>query len=152
MTKNNILHQTKILILVSILILIGQKIGSNASIIEAIPGTILMIIICQLSLIIKDSFPKLKFPAFAWATLISLLLSMPFSPINEWFLGQTGKIGFLATTTPILAFAGLSVGNKISILAKLSWKIVIVAIFVFIGTFYGSAIISHIVLKIQGII
>ena len=58
----------------------------------------------------------------------------------------------LGTTTPILAFAGLSVGNKIQKLKNLSWKVFIVAIAVFIGTFFGSAIVSHIILKLQGII
>ena len=35
---------------------------------------------------------------------------------------------------------------------KLSWKMVLVALVVFCGTFFGSAIISHVVLSIQGII
>jgi hypothetical protein len=41
---------------------------------------------------------------------------------------------------------------KIAELKKLSWKLVVVAIFVFIGTFFGSAIIAQIILKLQGII
>jgi hypothetical protein len=61
-------------------------------------------------------------------------------------------VNFLGTTTPILAFAGISVGNKIKKLGNLSWRVFIIAIAVFIGTYFGSAIIAHIVLKIQGII
>ncbi|SHJ34055.1 hypothetical protein SAMN02745751_02336 [Dethiosulfatibacter aminovorans DSM 17477] len=147
-----ILQQLKLLIIVGIIILIGQRIGYGIDIVSAIPGMLIVIVIAQLALIIKKLLPKVKFPAFAWATLISLLLSMPFMPTAQWFLGITNNVNFLGTTTPILAFAGLSVGNKLDVLKKMSWKIVIVAICVFIGTFFGSAIISQIVLKIQGII
>jgi hypothetical protein len=35
---------------------------------------------------------------------------------------------------------------------EVSWKLVLVAVFVFFGTFFGSAIIAQIVLTAQGII
>jgi hypothetical protein len=58
----------------------------------------------------------------------------------------------LGTTTPILAFAGISVGNRITQLKTVSWRLIIVAFAVFTGTYFGSALISQVVLKIQGII
>ncbi len=146
------LNQLKVLIVVGIMILIGQRIGYGIPVVGAIPGILLIIAIAMLALIIKDLFPNIKFPAFAWASLTALILSMPFMPTSEWFLRYTNEVDFLGTTTPILAFAGISVGNKIEKLKKLSWKVFIVAIAVFIGTFFGSAIVSHIILKLQGII
>ncbi len=146
------MSQLKMMIVVGMMILVGQKIGFGFSVVDAIPGVILIIIIAMLSLIIKDLTPKLQFPAFAWATMIALILSMPFMPTANLFLAYTDKIHFLGTTTPILAFAGISVGNKIEELKKISWKLVIVAMLVFCGTFFGSAIIAQTVLKMQGII
>ncbi len=148
----NTLEQLKIMIVVAVMILIGQRIGFGLSAAAAIPGMILVVIVAMLALIIKDLLPNLKFPAFAWATMIGLILSMPFMPTAEFFLEYTNKVSFLGTTTPILAFAGISVGNKIPQLKKLSWKILLIAIIVFSSTYFGSAIISQIVLKIQGII
>jgi hypothetical protein len=149
---SKVLEQLKLLILTGIVILIGQQIGFGRNIVESIPGMILVVLISQLALIIKAAFPKIKFPAFAWATMTALILSMPFMPTADWILSITGQVEFLGTTTPILAFAGISVGNKIGILKKLSWRIVIVAFAAFVGTFFGSAIIAQIVLSIQGII
>ena len=148
----NTLEQLKIIIVVAVMILIGQRIGFGLSAAAAIPGMILVVIVAMIALIIKDLLPNLKFPAFAWATMIGLILSMPFMPTAEFFLEYTNKVSFLGTTTPILAFAGISVGNKIPQLKKLSWKILLIAIIVFSSTYFGSAIISQIVLKIQGII
>jgi len=146
------LEYLKMLIIVGILILIGQRFGYGIAIMPALPGMIIVILISFLALTIKDSFPNLKFPAFAWASLTALILSMPFMPTADLFLKYTNEVNFLGTTTPILAFAGISVGNKIEKLKKLSWKVFIVAIAVFIGTYFGSAIVAHIVLKMQGII
>ena len=120
--------------------------------VAAIPGIILVLIISQLALIIKAATPKIHFPAFAWASLIALVLSMPFMPTATVFLQYTDKINFLGTTTPILAFAGIAVGNKIDALKRLSWRVLVISLFVFFGTFFGSAIIAQIVLKIQGLI
>ena len=146
------MNQLYLLILVGVLILVGQQIGYKINFIEAIPGIIIVIAICMFSLFIKALTPRLHFPAFAWASLTALILSMPFMPTAKIFLELTNKVNFLGTTTPILALAGISVGNKILTLKKLSWKFFIIALAVFIGTFFGSAIIAHIVLKIQGII
>ena len=148
----NIGNELKALVIVCIMILIGQWIGYGIKPWQAIPGILLILVISQVSLIIKAALPRIKFPAFAWASLIALVLSMPFMPTANWFLAQTGQVNFLGTTTCILAFAGISVGAKINTLKKLSWKVFIVALFVFLGTFFGSAVIAQIVLKIQGLI
>ena len=60
---------------------------------------------------------------------------------------STGEIG-----TVILAVAGISIGTRIDDIKKLSWKIVLVAVVVFIGTFFGSAIVAQLILKAQGLI
>jgi hypothetical protein len=148
----NTLNQLKMLIVVSMMVLLGQRVGFGYSVVDAIPGVLAIVAICMVSLIIKDLTPKLKFPAFAWATMIALILSMPFMPTAPAFLAWTKKVHFLGTTTPILAFAGISVGNKVDALKKISWKLVIVAMAVFCGTFFGSAIISEVVLRWQGLI
>lgn len=147
-----LLNQTVVLLVVGVMILVGQKIGYDIDIVGAIPGILMVIAIAVFSIFMRALTPKLQFPAFAWASLTALILSMPFMPTSEVFLKYTNQVNFLGTTTPILAFAGISVGNKILQLKKLSWKVAIVAIFVFMGTFFGSAIVSHIVLKVQGII
>ncbi len=147
-----ILNQFKVIFLVAVITLIGQRIGYGISIGVAIPGMIIIMALGMVALIIKDFTPNLKFPAFAWASLIALLLTMPFMPTSKFVLEYTKDVSFLGTTTPILAFAGISIGMKVTRLKQLSWKLLVVAIAVFIGTFFGSAIVAQIVLKIQGLI
>lgn len=145
------LDQLKLMLFVGLFILIGQFVSSGASPIAALPGMLIIIVIAMLALVLKDLVP-LRFPAFAWATLIAFILTLPMMPTSSVLLSYINKVGFLATTTPILAFAGISVGNKIGVLKKISWKLVIVSLIVFASTFFGSALIAQLLLTIQGTI
>ncbi|WP_405050525.1 hypothetical protein [Salmonella enterica] len=112
----------------------------------------MMLAIILASLQIKAWLPGLPLPAFAWATLLALLLSIPYSPVSDVFMRYTNRIDFLATTTPLLAFAGLSVGNSLDKLKSLSWRIVIISLLVFTTAFFGAAFVAQFILKFQGII
>lgn len=146
-----ILNSLKMLVLVGIITLIGNTIGYDNGFVEAIPGMILIIIIGWVSLFLAREIP-LELPSFAYAIFIAMVLALPFMPTQELFLRYTDRIAFLATATPILAYAGLSVSLQMDRLKLVGWKLVVVAVFVFFGTFFGSAIIAQIVLTLQGII
>jgi len=139
----------KMIIISAMLVLIGQWVGKGINPIEALPGIIIISIVVVLGLFLKHIIP-FNFPAFAWVTLLALVFSLPSTPGSNIFMAYTNKVDFLATTTPILAFAGVSVGNKIDLLKKLSWKLVIIAMIVFTSTFFGSALVSQLVLSMQG--
>lgn len=152
MTIKDYVSITRIIIPCIFLVLIAQWVGKGMSPVAAIPGALMMLVIILASLQIKAWLPKLPLPAFAWATLLALLLSIPSSPVSEVFMHYTNRIDFLATTTPLLAFAGLSVGNSLDKLKSLSWRIVIVSLLVFTTAFFGAAFVAQFILNIQGII
>ena len=114
-------------------------------------GVVVIGLICLLGLKIKEIVP-LKIPAFAWASLLGTVLAFPFWPWHAWFLNVTGGVGAGVAGTVILALTGISIGTKLADLKKISWRIAIVSIFVFCGTFFGSAIVAQIIMKAQGII
>lgn len=143
-------YQLLVMSVIGVIILIGQRISVGTSIVTALPGMVMLILAAMAAMIIKDLFPKSIFPAFGFATIIGLLLSMPYSPTSEVFLTNTNNINFMDITTPLLAFAGISVGNKIEALKEMSWKIVIISLIVFTTIFFACASIAHIVLSIQG--
>jgi hypothetical protein len=153
---NNILKatllNTKILIPCIFIVLVGQTIGGKYGIIDAIPGAIIMLLICLASLGIKGMMPKLPLPAFAWAILLALLITVPYSPIGEFTTEKLSKISFIATTTPLLAFAGLTAGNSVDRLKRISWKIIITSLIVFTCVYFGGVAVAQYVLKFQGII
>ncbi|WP_254546386.1 hypothetical protein [Halomarina pelagica] len=145
------LDSLKMLVVVGLITLVGNRIGYGIGLLEALPGMALIVAIGLASLLLGRLLP-LDLPAFAYAMIIAFLIALPFSPVQEPVLAATGQIDFLATTTPILAYAGLSIGLQTARMKEVSWKLVLVAVFVFFGTFFGSAVIAQVVLSLQGVI
>ncbi len=147
------LDQLKVLIFCGIIIFIAQFVNlkGKMDMVGAVVGMIVLITIAVAAMLIKENV-KLKVPAFAWASLLGLLLTTPWSPVQDLVLNMTKQYSTLSVSTCILAIAGISVGNKLVDIKKISWKIVVVAMMAFVGTFFGSALISEAILKFQGII
>ena len=131
---------------------IGNAVGAKVNFMESLPGLLILFGIVAAGLALGRLVPIRNFPDIGWMTLVGILVSMPLFPYSPQVLEHTGKINLLATATPVLAYAGIALGKDMGLLRKVGWKIAIVSIFVFIGTFVGSAVIAHLVLKLQGLI
>lgn len=157
MTKlENTLNQVKALVLSGVIVLSTQWLslirgGSSLGLGKACAGMLAIIAICVLALKIKELIPW-KIPAFAWASLLALLLTTPWSPVQGVLLDITAQISAGTVGTVILAVAGISIGTKLDDIKKLSWKMILIAVVVFCGTFFGSALIAQTILSFQGII
>ncbi|MDR0879671.1 MAG: hypothetical protein LBN09_03095 [Clostridioides sp.] len=119
---------------------------------ETILGLVVLWAFSMIGFLVSELMKKLHikvladFPVLGWVSLVSLCFCLA----NSFFVDAIAAVDFLSITTPILAFAGISVVNSLLDLRKTSWKVAIVAIFVFIGTYLGSAIISQIGLLLSG--
>lgn len=107
-----------------------------------------------LGILISDLTKKIpvgfirNFPVLGWVSLVSLIFCL----ISNFFVQVIGAVDFLSITTPVLAFAGISVADHLVDLSKTSWRVAIVAVFVFIGIYLGCAIVSQIGLWMTGAI
>ena len=75
-------------------------------------------------------------------TAIGVLISM---------LPYTHAEAFLPITTPILAYAGLSLGKDMEGFKHLSWRIVPVALAVAAGSFLCATALAEVMLHLEGI-
>ena len=100
--------------------------------------------------IILSEIIPFKLPSVAYIVTLSTILTIPGVPGSELVSYYTSKVNFLALTTPILAYAGIYTGENLDSLKKTGWRIVVLAIFVILGTYLGSAIIANIILKAIG--
>lgn len=141
----------------TILVLIGQFVGKkHLSIIDALPGAIILMLICLCAIYVKKFLKfkgkELPIPIFAWAIIIAMLLTLPYFSFTAKISEYLSKIDFLATTTPLLAFVGISTGNQLGNLKKLSWKIVLVALVTFTCVYFGGALMAEMILRSTGVI
>ncbi|HOM31830.1 MAG TPA: hypothetical protein PLV60_07265 [Acetomicrobium flavidum] len=138
-----------VLIIIGIITLVGNFVGANIPMIDAIPGMIFLIAISILGVIFAKIIP-VRIPAVAYIVTIGCIVTIPGFPGATIFNAWAQKVNFLALTTPILAYAGISIGKDLGVLKKTGWRILIVSFVVFIGTYIGSTIIAQIVLKLIG--
>ncbi len=85
-----------------------------------------------------------KIVAVIWVSLIGMLLTYPGFPLASTVAALTTKINFLALTTPILAFAGLSLAKDVPAFRRLGWRIVLVSFMANAGTFIGATVVAQI--------
>ena len=131
---------------------LGKDIGYAQFIGEAALGYAIMFTIALIGIACAKFLPG-KLPMVFWVSVIATLSTVPqVSPWSKEIAYYTGKVDFLALATPILAFAGLSFGKDIDKFKTMSWRIVVVALAVYTGTFICAAIVAQFLLKFEGVI
>ncbi|MGO4888229.1 hypothetical protein ACJ2A9_10765 [Anaerobacillus sp. MEB173] len=147
----NIQEWVLLLLIYGVVAILGNWIGYDIFPLQAVPGMVVLIVICLLGLVIHKLL-SFKIPSVAYIAIIGIVVSMPWMPGSEQIVAWTSEVNLLALTTPILAYAGIAIGRSWSDFVKLGWRSIVVAVCVFFGTFLGSALIAEIILRIQGII
>ena len=115
-------------------------------------GLIVLVFFATVGLFITDLAKKSKinilksFPALGWVSIVSLVFCL----MSNFFVKAIGAVDFLSITTPVLAFAGVSVADSLGDLTKSSWKMLIVAISVFLGSYLGRVILAQLGIMITG--
>ncbi|WP_462327406.1 hypothetical protein [Desulfobaculum sp.] len=146
---NSIVESAIVLLLVAAITLVGNSIGYDFGIVEAMPGMAVLFGLC-LAGILANRFVWKKLPTVLYVITFGMIVTLPGFPGAEAFTAWVSKVNFLALTTPILAYAGVGIGKDLDALKKTGWRIVVVSIFVMAGTYIASAGIAHVVLNALG--
>ena len=145
------LEYMTILLVVAAIDIVGNWVGYKVGILEALPGMLILLALAVAGITLSKLIPY-NVPPIVYISLLGIFIAMPYSPISKEVLAYTGKINMLALVTPVLAFSGLIMGKNWAEFKRLGWKGILVTMCVMIGTFLGSAVIAHYVLKMQGVI
>lgn len=150
--KIHLAEHFSVLAIVCAIALIGNRIGPEIGLLEALPGMAIILAMVMAGLVITKIAP-FYLPSVAWIALVSIVLTLPGMPGSAFILAHVQKVNVLALVTPVLAYAGLAITRSdVDTFKRSGWKIVIVALLVFVGTFIGSALVAELVMKLQGLI
>ncbi len=120
---------------------------------DTLPGMLWLLGIVVVGTILGDFIQKMgiNLPTVLFIALISSIASVPgLWPGAESYIAAMKNISLLPLCTPILAYAGISTGKDVDAFRKQGFKIILVTLCAFTGTYIGSAIIANIVLNISG--
>lgn len=127
--------------------LIGNLIGYSDAIIPSIYGMLWLILFTLIGFIMKEMIP-LDLPAMAYISLVAILFAVPISPFSGAVVSHVEQISLLALCTPILAYAGVTIGKDWPAFQKIGYKGIIVSILVIVGTVLACVIFSEILFRI----
>lgn len=122
--------------------LIGNILGYGETIMSSLAGMAWIVAFTFLGFVIQRIVP-IDLPAVAYISSIAILFSLPFSPVSEMVIAQVERINLLAITTPILAYAGVTVGKDWPLFKQIGYRGVIVSLLVIIGTVLMSVVLSE---------
>ncbi len=146
------LHEYGLVLLIAgVMAIAGNTIGYKLPVGEAIVGYLIIVAITLIGIAVQRVLP-FKLPIVFWVSIVAILSTTPISPVAKLVTYYTSKVDFLALCTPILAFAGLGVGKDLEDFKKISWKIVIVALCVYTGTFLFATMVAQVMLHVEGVI
>ena len=153
MSRSEKLTQFVIVVCIAaILTAIGNVMDGKHVFSESLLGVAVLAGIATIGAVISSLPYANKFPMVFWVSLVGVIISLPGMPGQPWVIEKTSHITFLATTTPVLAYAGLSLGKDLGAFRRLSWRIIPVALAVTAGTFVCATALAQIVLHLEGLI
>ena len=107
-----------------------------------LPGMLLML----LAVVVGDALSTLtgrKIPAVCWVSFAAMYATSPWYPWGAQLAELSARNDFLGVTTPMLAFAGLSIPKDLPAFRRLGWRIVLVSFVANAGTFLGATVVAQ---------
>ncbi|WP_413283451.1 hypothetical protein [Vibrio sp. MA40-2] len=139
----NLIDYAMVLAIVCVIALISNWAGTGTTPLSALPGMAIIFAMVIMSLAIAKIMP-FYLPSVAWLSLVSVLLTIPASPLSEPILTYVKDIDFLSLVSPVLAYAGIAITKQeITTFKTAGIKIVVIAILIFTGTFVGSTLVAN---------
>ncbi|MFM0229637.1 DUF3100 domain-containing protein [Paraburkholderia sediminicola] len=126
----------------AVLALVCDWIAHGMTPLEGLPGIMAMVI----AVVIGDALCGVtgrKIPAVCWVSLVAMFMTSPLCPWAGQIAAFSAKNDFLGVTTPMLAFAGLSIAKDVPAFRRLGWRIVLVSFVANAGTFLGASLIAQ---------
>ena len=135
------------LAVISLVSLVSNWAGTGLHPIETLPAMLIIYAMVVIGLLLAKFVP-IGFPAVAWVSLVSVLLTIPASPLSAIILAELKNISFLAMVTPVLAYAALAITKmEVDLFKRSGFKIAAISILVFTGTYVGSVFVADALLK-----
>lgn len=109
-------------------------------------GTLMLVLLTALSFRLAKWVPSI--PASVWVLGLATIISAPFTPFADIFVGLVDGMNVMLFGLLQLALIGLSLGRDVGALKQLSWRVVVVALLTLTSTFVVAAALAQSVLHL----
>ena len=139
-----------LLIIFSIITVIGNYLGYKHPMTDSLVGMGILSLITLVGVWLERELP-LNVSSILYISIIGIVLAFPGMPTSEFVLYYVSQIEFLSIVTVFLAYVGIGMGKSWDEFKALGWRAIVITVLVIAATYYGAAIVAHIVLVLTGV-
>ena len=139
-----------LLVIFSIRTVIGNYLGYKHPMTDSLVGMAILSIITLVGVWMERELP-LNVSSILYISIIGIVLAFPGMPTSEFVLYYVSQIELLSIVTVFLAYVGIGMGKSWDEFKALGWRAIVITVLVIAATYYGAAIVAHIVLVLTGV-
>ena len=139
-----------LLLIFSVITAIGNYLGYKHPMTDSLVGMGILSLITLIGVWLERYLP-LNISSILYISVMGIVLAFPGMPTSSFVLYYVSKIELLAIVTVFLAYVGIGMGKSWDEFKALGWRAIVITILVIAATYYGAAIVAHIVLVLTGV-
>ena len=149
-TVHGIFNWILLLVIFSIITVIGNYLGYKHPMTDSLIGMGILSLITLAGVWLERYLP-LNISSILYISIFGIVLAFPGMPTSDFVLYYVSKVELLSIVTVFLAYVGIGMGKSWDEFKALGWKAIVITILVIAATYYGAAIVAHIVLVLTGV-
>ena len=147
---HGIINWIVLLVIFSIITVIGNYLGYKHPLTDSLVGMGILSLISLVGVWLERYLP-FNISSILYISVIGIVLAFPGMPTSEFVLYYVSQIELLAIVTVFLAYVGIGMGKSWDEFKALGWRAIVITVLVIAATYYGAAIVAHIVLVLTGV-
>ncbi|MBE6489793.1 MAG: hypothetical protein E7Z83_02925 [Methanobrevibacter sp.] len=139
-----------LLVIFSIITVIGNYLGYKHPMTDSLVGMAILSVITLVGVWMERELP-LNVSSILYISIIGIVLAFPGMPTSDFVLYYVSHVELLSIVTVFLAYVGIGMGKSWDEFKALGWRAIVITVLVIAATYYGAAIVAHIVLVLTGV-
>ena len=139
-----------LLIIFSIITVIGNYLGYKHPMTDSLVGMGILSFITLIGVWLERELP-FNVSSILYISVIGIIIAFPGMPTSQFVLHYVSQVELLSIVTVFLAYVGIGMGKSWDEFKALGWRAIVITILVIAATYYGAAIVAHIVLVLTGV-
>ena len=147
---HGILNWIMLLGIFSVITVIGNYVGYKHPMADSLIGMAILSLITLAGVWMERKLP-LNISSIIYISVMGILLAFPGMPTSRFVLHYVSQVELLSIVTVFLAYVGIGMGKSWDEFKALGGRAIIVTMLVIAATYYGSAVVAHIILTLTGV-
>ena len=147
---HGIINWIILLFIFSVITAVGNYLGYKHPMEGSLVGMAILSLITLAGVWMERELP-FNISSILYISIIGIALAFPGMPTSEFVLHYVSQVELLAIVTVFLAYVGIGMGKSWDEFKALGWRAIIITVLVIAATYYGAAIVAHIVLVATGV-